>query len=114
MGAEQYPIIEKWQDIQNWMLDTVEKFPKSTRFTIGTRLINIVLDVTEKLIEAIYTKNRTHILVQVNIYIEKLRIFNRLCLRRQYYTLKQYEYISTELQTFGSMLGGWLKAEGKK
>lgn len=96
------------------MLDSVEKFPKSTRFTIGTRLINIVLDVTEKLVEAIYTKNRTHILVQVNIYIEKIRIFNRLCLRRHYYNIKQYEHISAELQAFGSMLGGWLKAEGKK
>jgi flagellar biosynthesis/type III secretory pathway protein FliH len=114
MGAEKYPIIEKWQEIENWMLDVIEKFPKSTRFTIGTRLVNMVLDVTEKLIEAIYTKNRTHILMQVNIYIEKIRIFNRLCLRRHYYSLKQYEHISTELQSFGSMLGGWIKSGVKK
>jgi len=111
MGAEKYSIVEKWNNILNWLMDAIEKFPKSTRFTLGTRQLNMALDVAEKLIEAIYTKNRTHMLVQVNIYIEKIRMVNRICLKRQYYSLKQYEYISSELQSFGSMLGGWLKSE---
>ena len=59
---EDYPVFVKWSDATDWILDTVEKFPKSVRFTISGRIGNITLNVMEGIIEAIYSKDRSRIL----------------------------------------------------
>jgi len=42
-----------------WLLPTVEKFPRSHKFTLGNRIETTALDVLEALIEATYFKERT-------------------------------------------------------
>lgn len=112
---ENYPIFEKWSKILSWILDTTEKYPKSARFTVSGRIANIALDVMDKIIEAIYTKNRLYILQTINLYIEKLRIFFRISMEKRYISIKQYEYISKELNEAGMMIGGWHRVEkGRK
>jgi len=106
---EDYPIFVKWFDATDWILDTVEKFPKSVRFTVSGRIVNITLDIMEAIIEAIYTKNRLHILERINLHIEKLRIMFRLSHKRRYLSKQQYEYISGILYETGKMIGGWKK-----
>jgi Reverse transcriptase (RNA-dependent DNA polymerase) len=44
-----------------WLVPTIEKFPKSHKFTIGDRIETIALDVLEALIEATYTRERMQI-----------------------------------------------------
>jgi hypothetical protein len=46
-----------------WLVPTIEKFPKSHKFTIGNRIETIALDVLEALIEATYTKERTQLML---------------------------------------------------
>jgi hypothetical protein len=41
-----------------WLTPTIEKFPRSHKFTISDRIQTIALDVLEALIEATYTKER--------------------------------------------------------
>jgi len=59
--------------------------------------------------EAIYTRDKTENLKSINLSVEKLRIFFRLSHDRKYIAMNQYEYISTQLDEFGKMIGGWLK-----
>jgi hypothetical protein len=106
---EDYPIFVKWLAATDWILDTVEKYPKSVRFTITSRIANLTLDVMEGIIEAIYTKRRSHILERLNLYIEKLRIMFRISYRRRYISQGQYEYVSEMLDETGKMVGGWRK-----
>ena len=40
-----------------WLLPSVEKFPRSHKFTLGGRIEAIALDVLEALIEATYTRD---------------------------------------------------------
>ena len=68
---EDYPIFVKWTDAADWILDTVEKFPKSARFTLAGRIGNLTLDVMQGIVEAIYTKHRSHILERVSLYIRR-------------------------------------------
>lgn len=110
MNAEKFPVVEKWGQILEWIVDRAGHYPKSTRFTIAGRTINHALDIQEKLIEAIYTKNRLHILVQINIYTEKLRFLIRLAFRNHYISIQQFEFISAEINAFGKMIGGWIKS----
>lgn len=98
----------------DWILSTVEKYPKSVRFTLATKIANMGLDVMEKIIEAIYTKRRLYILRSINLYIEKLRIFFRISMERRYISINQYEHITRELNEVGMMVGGWLKVEADR
>ena len=104
-----YPVFVKWYKLQNYIIDRVEKYPKSVRFTLSDRIITLAFDVTEKIIEAIYTKQRSYILRDANLYIEKLRIYIRLSSDRKYISLKQYKYLSEQIDEVGRMIGGWIK-----
>jgi hypothetical protein len=106
---EDYPIFVKWLAATDWILDTVEKYPKSVRLTMTTRIANLTLDVMEGIIEAIYTKQRSYILGKLNLYIEKLRILFRISFTRRYISKSQYEHVSTLLDETGRMVGGWRK-----
>jgi len=91
----------------NYIIDRVDRFPKTVRFTISDRILNISFDIMEKIIEAIYSKDRKKIFGNLNIYIEKLRIYIRLSSDRHYISLKQFKYLSEELNETGKMIGGW-------
>lgn len=106
---DDYPLFKKWYSILDWIMDKCEKFPKNVRFTLSSRIINLSLEVMEKIIEAIYRKNRSYILLDINLYIEKIRIFFRIGYDRKYISISQYEFISSEINEFGKMVGGWIK-----
>ena len=106
---EDFPLFVKWFDATDWIMEKVEKSPKSVRFTISSRISNMTLDVMEGIIEAIYTKDRVYILDKINLYIEKLRVMFRISYKRRYLSRHQYEYVSEILEETGKMIGGWKK-----
>jgi flagellar biosynthesis/type III secretory pathway protein FliH len=106
---EDYPVFKKWYGILDWILSRCEQYPKSVRFTVSSRISNLALDIVEKIIQAIYSKDRLYILKEINIYLEKLRVFFRISFERRYISGTQYEYISAELLEFGKMIGGWIR-----
>lgn len=109
MKHHEYPVFTKWYETLNWILARCEGFPKDVRFTITNRVANLATDVLEKIIEAIYTKERNSLLRIINLMLEKLRILLRLCTHRRYLSLKQYEFVSEAINDTGKMVGGWLK-----
>ncbi len=107
---EDYPVFKKWYKILDWILDKTEKYPRNVRYSLSGRINDIALDVLEKIIEAIYSKKKRHILQSINLYIEKLRVLFRISSDRKYISLKSYEFISMEINEFGKMIGGWIKS----
>lgn len=107
--AQDYPIFNHWYETMNWLLDRCERMPKSTRFTISGRMVNLATETMELLVEAIYTKDRVSLLRKVNLNLEKLRFFNRICKDRNYLSISQYEFFAKAINTTGQMCGGWLK-----
>lgn len=113
MGSRSAPlIITKYYDYLLYLLPQVIKYPKSYRYTLGSRLENTSFDVLEILLEAVYSKNKATLLKQANIKIEKLRYFVRLSKDLKVISLKKYEVISNLLNEIGSQLGGWIKQQG--
>jgi flagellar biosynthesis/type III secretory pathway protein FliH len=104
-----YPVFVKWLDTTDWILSSVDKFPKSVRATISNRIVNTALDVMEGIVEAIYSKDRQNILKKVNLNLEKLRVMYRIAFNRRYVSSKQYEFISELFSETGKMIGGWRK-----
>jgi len=106
---EDYPLFVHWFDTLNWILDAVERFPKNARFSVASRIADAALDTMDLIIEAIYTKDRGHILDQANLHLERQRVLLRLAHRRRYLSTKQYEFVSQALEEAGRMVGGWRK-----
>lgn len=104
-----YPVYEKYYSILNWILDKLEKYPKNVRYSVCSKIYEISIYMYEKIIDSIYDNERIYSLKQLNISIEKLRLFMRLSHDRKYISTKQYEYISEEINELGKMIGGWLK-----
>jgi hypothetical protein len=61
-----------------WLIPTIERFPKSHKFVLGDRVLNVGLDVLELLAAATFTRDRKSHLGQVNLGIDKLRFFLRM------------------------------------
>jgi len=112
MNNDAYPIFEQWYRTLDWILATVEKYPKNARFTMASRISNLAMDAMETVIEAVYTKKRRVLLERLNMTLEKLRVFFRISHDRRYISHSQYEYISGAINITGKMAGGWLKRIG--
>ena len=94
-----------------WLMLTIEKFPRSHKFTIGDRIEITALDVLEALIEATYTKDRLQHLQQANLGIEKLRFLLRLAGDLKLLDRRRYEHAARALDETGRLIGGWTKAQ---
>lgn len=68
------------------------------------------LDVLEGIVEAIYAKRKTDILRRANLYMEKLRALMQISVDKKFISLSQYEYICSEINEAGKMIGGWIKS----
>ena len=106
-----YPLFEHWYKTTDWILDKCDKLPRQTRFTLAGRIANLALETLELITEAIYSHDRAPLLKKINLDLEKLRIFFRLCKDRRLISVAQYQFIIGELQTTGKMVGGWLKQQ---
>jgi hypothetical protein len=90
-------------------MPTVERFPKSHKFTMGDRVETIALDVLEALIEATYTRERAQHLRRANLGIEKLRFLLRLAADLTMLDRRRYEHAARTLDETGRLIGGWMK-----
>jgi len=106
------PVFQRFYLLTGWLLDRVEKFPKSARFTFGQRLSDTALDIVEKLVRAAYGRRRKDNLEAANTDLEVLRVMIRLSHDRRYLSDDQYTYAIGELLEVGKMIGGWLRSEG--
>ncbi len=107
---EDYPLFVAWSEALDWILDVVEKHPRSVRFSLAGRIADLSLDVMEAIVDSIYATQRRHILQRANLSIEKLRVLFRISHRRRYISGRQYEHVSGLLDEAGRMIGGWSKA----
>lgn len=101
--------LTKTYDLLLWIIPQLEKFPKGQRYLLGDRIETLILDIMDLLIQAGYTKNKTTILKEANLKIEKLRHLVRLVKDLKYFSLKRYEYVSKCINEIGMEIGGWIK-----
>ena len=104
------PVVEKHYQLILWMLPKIANFPKDQRFLLADRIEEILLDILELLIEAVYSKNKREILIKVNLKLDFLRFMMRITKDMKYINLKSYDFFSQSTIEIGRMVGGWLKA----
>ena len=103
------PVITKTRDLMTWLLERIAGFPRTHRFILGTRIGNLILDVLERLLEAAYSREKKESLRRANLDLEKLRHLLRSGYELKCISLRQYEFVSREIDEVGRMVGGWMK-----
>jgi len=105
-------IIMKSYDLLKHATPIINRLPKSQRFIFGDRLQNHLLDLLERLMEALYAPKhqKRELLQKVNLHLEKMRFLFRLGFDLHYFSNKQYADLIGKTDEIGRMTGGWIKS----
>lgn len=105
-------ILSKTYELLKETITTVNKFPRSFKFTLADRIQNLLSNVLEQLIEAFYTskKFKLGILKRVNISLEQLRYYYRLAFELGLYNSTKYHLFAEKVNEIGRMTGGWIRS----
>lgn len=114
MGHEDLPVFIRWYRFTGWLLEATAKFPKRVRFSFVGRIDTMALDVLENIIEAAYTRDKTHLVRRANLTVEKMRVLIRLCHEMKFMGDRSYKYAVKELYETGRMLGGWRRQQERR
>ncbi len=93
-----------------WIIPILEKYPRTQKFLLADRIENLLLDIMELVINAVYSKEKKEHLKTANLKMEKLRYLIRLCKDLKYLNIKKYEYISNAVNEIGIEIGAWIKS----
>ncbi|MCB0567737.1 MAG: diversity-generating retroelement protein Avd [Phaeodactylibacter sp.] len=105
-------ILVQTYEFLKMMTGVLSHFPHAQKSLLADRIQNLVSDVLELFIEAYYSSrgNKRDKLQEVNIKLEKLRYYIRLCYELGYYNSTKYGAIMEKIQEIGKMNGGWIKS----
>jgi len=65
-SAEFPVVVQEAYEFSVWIIQKVENFPRSYRFSVGDRLVQGVLHVLLRLVDAAYSRDKLQILADVN------------------------------------------------
>jgi hypothetical protein len=90
----------------------IHLFPKVERFSLGTRLESMSLDVLEGLLNANQLPNnlKRNALTPVSAKLDLLRLLIRLALETKCIDERKYLILQQLLLEIGKMLGGWIRS----
>lgn len=107
--AADLPILTKTYDLVMWTLNHTAKFPRSHRYSLGTRMEQRLYSLFEDLIEAKYTRQKSEILRRAALRLEQIRYQFRMAKDLRLLPLKSHHHAVLLIDDIGRQLGGWRK-----
>lgn len=104
-------VLKKSYELYRQLYKQIEKFPKRSRYTIGARIENNLLELMENITLAniqIETL-REPILHKASVKCDICKILFRLSYDLNLMSDRQYIELSSKVNEIGKMLGGWIK-----
>lgn len=94
-----------------WLTPCVEKFPRSQRFLLASRLLDTAFTCHAELIRArkVTGPARAEALLQADVTLETLRLQWRLAHEIRCISTGQYEHGGKLIDEVGRLLGAWRK-----
>jgi hypothetical protein len=107
----QTPLFARYADLMTWLVQRTEKFPRSQRFILASRLLDTAFACHAELIRARKVRGaaRAQALLEADILLEALRLQLRLAHELHCISLRQYEHGAGLINEVGRMLGSWRK-----
>lgn len=108
-AAVESPLFVRFYDLLAWLVGRVEKFPRSQRFVLASRLLDTAFTCHARLIRArkVSGAARQEALLQADVGLETLRLQLRLAHELRCINTGQYEYGAMLVNEIGKMLGSW-------
>jgi hypothetical protein len=106
--------VQRAYELTLWLIQRVEKFPRSFRFSVGDRIVARALDLMEVLLDAAYTADKLEPLERANRNVNSLRFLLRLTADLKLLPPDAHEFAASKLEEIGRMAGGWKKAAAQR
>jgi retron-type reverse transcriptase len=90
-------VVERTYDLLLWLLPKVEKFPRSFRFSVGGRSVEVGLDLLLALVEAAYSSEKAGLLEAASRHANGLRYLLRLAKDLRLLSLDSYGFAAERL-----------------
>ncbi|MBY0401911.1 diversity-generating retroelement protein Avd [Myxococcota bacterium] len=107
---KQSPIFIKSYETLQWILERTRRFPAHQRFVMAKRIEEAGLSFHDCLIWATKSPEPILPLREADFHLERLRVYNRLCMNLKLLSFEQYEFLARALDEIGRLLGGWLRS----
>lgn len=90
----------------------VLNFPKDSRYTLGAKIDNLLLETTELIISGSYSDKleKLILLKRASFKLDLLKFFLQVAWEIKILDDKKYISISEKLDEAGKMLGGWIRS----
>ena len=112
MKATMAPLYIRAMDLTKWVLGRVAALPDERRGTLSSRLEGHSLDLLEQVSMALAQRNgRLDRLYHIQESLMGLRLAGRLSRELGILKSSQADFLLTEVDHIGAMLGGWIKQE---
>jgi len=87
-------------------------FPKTSRYTLGSKIDSLFIETTESVIKAFHSGKGEKLiyLIQASVKLDLLKFFLQIAWEIKALDNKKYIRLSEKLDEIGRMLGGWLKS----
>lgn len=87
-------------------------FPKDSKYTLGTKIDSLFLEVIENVLKAGYSDKleKQIFLKRGSVKLDLLKFFLQIAWEIKSIDDKKYIKISEKLDEVGKMLGGWIKS----
>ncbi|MBU4347267.1 diversity-generating retroelement protein Avd [Patescibacteria group bacterium] len=105
------PIFQKSYDLAVRFFQETHSFSREHKFNIGQKIKDINLELLDWIIIANSEKDKKPAFKEINLRVEKLRIYTRLCFDLKIIGIKKYEVLSKYIDEIGRMIGGWMKSD---
>ncbi len=97
-----------------WLIPTLDRLPRSRRFTLGQRLEEALLEVLEAVAQAAYRRDKRGLLERANGRLQVARHLWRLCHELKVIDTRRYEHGARLLEEIGRQIGAWLRQQRAK
>ena len=111
---DELKILQKAFDMMEYAYGALAQFPKSEKFTLCVDIKRCMDTILERIIEANKKYYKKTTLQELDVAVEKLKVYIRLSYRLGFLPNKKYEIWSGQAGEIGKMVGGWIKSQNKK
>lgn len=108
------PIVEHCHQTLQWIIPTIDKFPRQRRFTVGERIETGLLDILTFATEASYATQKSALLQQASLRLNVVIHLWRLSYELKIIDKRRYFFGAEKLNIIGRQLGGWRKQYSNK
>jgi hypothetical protein len=103
---DELQLYQKAYDFLLWVFNKTDGFPKSKRFSVGTRLENLFLNFIVLVNSLQYTKEKKRKLIKCSALFDEIKLMFKLCYDTKLISQKNFAFTFTDSRTSGFVHDG--------